>query len=268
MKYIQLICGPAGSGKTTYVTSLSNLTLQGSARRTVYCVNLDPGCDSYTYDAAFDVRELVGVEDVMEELEMGPNGATIYCHEYLLENVDWLQDKLEEFPEDAYIVLDCCGQIELYTHLDVMQRLVSSLTSFGCSVVALFLVDATFVADAGKFISGSLLSLSCMLKLELPHVNVLTKCDLLPEGEVDRILDMKSASAVELPSRNPVLNGLTRALQEIIDDFSQVAFLPLNLKEEGSLELVLEHADHALQWGEGRDVEVNEDLFGEGGEEG
>ena len=79
-----------------------------------------------------------------------------------------------------------------------MQRLVSSLQSFGCSVVALFLVDATFVADAGKFISGSLMSLSCMLKLELPHVNVLTKCDLLPEGEVDKILDMKSASSVEV----------------------------------------------------------------------
>ena len=87
MKYIQLICGPAGSGKTTYVTSLSHLVLQGSARRTIYCANLDPGCDSYTYDAAFDVRELIGVEDVMEEMEMGPNGATIYCHEYLLENI-------------------------------------------------------------------------------------------------------------------------------------------------------------------------------------
>ena len=62
-----------------------------------------------------------------------------------------------------------------------------------------------------------------------------------------------------------MLNTLTRALQEIIDDFSQVAFLPLNVKEEGSLELVLGHADHALQWGEGRDVEINEELFGEGG---
>ena len=71
MKYVQLICGPAGSGKTTYVTALSHLIQQGSLRRTIHCANLDPGCDSYTYDAAFDVRELIGVEDVMEEVRSG-----------------------------------------------------------------------------------------------------------------------------------------------------------------------------------------------------
>lgn len=37
-----------------------------------------------------------------------------------------------------------------------------------------------FVSDVTKYISGCMASLSAMIQLELPHVNVLTKVDLLP----------------------------------------------------------------------------------------
>ncbi len=36
-------------------------------------------------------------------------------------------------------------------------------------------------ADASKFISGCMQALSAMVKLELPHVNVLTKMDICPD---------------------------------------------------------------------------------------
>ena len=36
-----------------------------------------------------------------------------------------------------------------------------------------------FFSDAAKFISVLLTSLSTMLQIELPHVNVLSKCDLI-----------------------------------------------------------------------------------------
>jgi hypothetical protein len=31
--------------------------------------------------------------------------------EYLLENLDWLQDHLEAYNEDEYLILDCPGQV-------------------------------------------------------------------------------------------------------------------------------------------------------------
>ena len=40
--------------------------------------------------------------------------------EYLIENIEWLMDELAEFAEDSFILFDCPGQIELYSHLDVM----------------------------------------------------------------------------------------------------------------------------------------------------
>ena len=47
-------------------------------------------------------------------------------------------------------------------------------------IAACYLLDSQFVADVAKFISGVLCCLSAMTSLELPHVNVLSKCDLLP----------------------------------------------------------------------------------------
>lgn len=41
------------------------------------------------------------------------------------------------------------------------------------------LVDAYYCTDPSKFISAALLSLSTMLRLALPHVNVLSKMDLI-----------------------------------------------------------------------------------------
>jgi hypothetical protein len=77
--------------------------------RTVHCVNLDPAaeelllavarpipsrgvCDHWgRYECSIDVRELVSVEDVMAEMNLGPNGGLVYAMEYLVENIDWLQ---------------------------------------------------------------------------------------------------------------------------------------------------------------------------------
>ena len=148
MKYIQLVCGPAGSGKSTYVSALQEHCSNNG--RQIHVCNLDPGADHFNYDVAFDIRDLISVEDVMEELELGPNGANIYCHEYLLSNMDWLSEELSQFDEDEYLVFDCAGQIELYTHLDVMKRFVDDLKIWGYNVVGVFVIDATFVTDPGE----------------------------------------------------------------------------------------------------------------------
>ena len=34
----------------------------------------DPAAESFAYPVSFDVRDLITLEDVMEELQLGPNG--------------------------------------------------------------------------------------------------------------------------------------------------------------------------------------------------
>lgn len=46
-------------------------------------------------------------------------------------------------------------------------------------LAAVHLMDAHHITDAGKYVALLLLSLRTMLQMELPHVNVLSKIDLL-----------------------------------------------------------------------------------------
>ena len=41
-----------------------------------------------------DIRDLISLDDVQEELKFGPNGGLVYCMEYLIENIEWLLDEL------------------------------------------------------------------------------------------------------------------------------------------------------------------------------
>jgi GPN-loop GTPase len=204
--HIQIVMGPAGSGKSTYchamqehcATKRAGSSSSATATANIQIANLDPAAEYFQYDPIFDVRDLIQVTEVMTELELGPNGALLYCMEYLLDNLDWLYDELESMHDDDYLLLDCPGQIELYTHVPVQKRLIEAMSQWGYagSMVSVFCIDAAFCIDASKFLSGSLLSLSAMIALELPHVSILTKCDLMSEEEVDRILNYGSASYI------------------------------------------------------------------------
>ncbi len=70
-------------------------------------VNLDPAAEEFGYDVAFDVRDLITLADVMEELSLGPNGGLVYCMEYLLDNLDWLQ--VHELMGNKN--LECCYRV-------------------------------------------------------------------------------------------------------------------------------------------------------------
>lgn len=57
-------------------------------------------------------------------------------------------------------------------------------------LAAVELVDAHLCSDASKFLAALLLSLSSMMHLELPHINVLSKADLVETyGELHFNLD-------------------------------------------------------------------------------
>lgn len=169
----QVVIGPPGSGKTTYCAKVCDFYKQ-KLNRLVAVVNLDPANENMTYKPAVDVMELVSVEDVMASLNLGPNGALMYCAEYLEENFDWLLGKLNGV-RDSYLVFDLPGQIELYTHHGSIKKIFEKLETVGYHLCAVHLVDSHYCSDPTKFISTLLLSLSTMLQIGLPHINVLSK---------------------------------------------------------------------------------------------
>ncbi len=85
-----LVIGAPGVGKTTMVKALSEHMTELSR---LHClVNLDAANENLSYECGVDVRDLITLEEAMEELKLGPNGGTLYCAEFLSSNFSWLED--------------------------------------------------------------------------------------------------------------------------------------------------------------------------------
>ena len=99
MRTILLPVGPPGSGKSTLCNGLQQF--MRAINRPCSVGNLDPANDNIPYDGAFDVRELVSVEEVMEREELGPNGGVLWAMEELEANFDWLEERIVDCGESS-----------------------------------------------------------------------------------------------------------------------------------------------------------------------
>ncbi|KAF7131332.1 hypothetical protein CNMCM5793_004446 [Aspergillus hiratsukae] len=274
-KFGVLVMGPAGAGKSTFCSALIQ-HLQ-TTRRSCFYVNLDPAAESFNYEPDLDIRELITLEDVMEEMELGPNGGLIYCFEFLLQNLDFLSQALDPLSEEYLIIFDMPGQIELYTHIPLLPSLVQHLSRQGplnISLCAAYLLESTFVVDKAKFFAGTLSAMSAMLMLEMPHVNILSKMDqvrdMVSRKELKRFVnvdvgllqdddvDAEETAEGDPSSTDTLLSGgsfkrLNRAVGQLIDDFSMVSFLKLDVQDEDSVAAVLSHIDDAIQYHEAQE---------------
>ncbi|KAI5642216.1 conserved hypothetical ATP binding protein domain-containing protein [Phthorimaea operculella] len=254
MRYAQLVVGPAGSGKSTYCSTM--VKHAADAKRIVEVVNLDPAAEHFDYEPLVDIRELIHVDDAMEdeELQFGPNGGLVFCIETLLENSDWLEEQLGDVDDD-YILFDCPGQIELYTHLPVMRKLVDMLQRWNFRLCAVFMIDSQFMVDGAKFLSGTMAALSVMVNLELPHVNILTKMDLLTKTARKQLDDYLEPDPHILLAE--MRNGkskwhekyskLTEAIGEVIENFSLVRTIYSTSKNMYTQQDVLKPTDFAAR---------------------
>ncbi|KAK2716566.1 GPN-loop GTPase 3-like isoform X2 [Artemia franciscana] len=263
MKYAQIVIGPAGCGKSTYCSTIQK---HGeAANRTIEVVNLDPAAEYFDYSASGDIRDLISVDDVMEDedLKLGPNGGLVFCMQYMVENQEWLNDLVNCPGEDDYIVFDCPGQIELYTHLTVMKDFVRLLQQWKFQVCIVYVMDSHFVVDIPSYIAGMLTTLSVMMNLDVPHVSILSKIDLLSassRNKVEQFLDPSERGLSELIDPNPWMEKHTKLMKKIakiVDDYGFVHFMPLNITDETSITEALTFIDiRCLQFGEDEDVKT------------
>ena len=271
--------GPAGAGKTTFCTAL--ITHLQHSRRSCFYVNLDPAATTFSYQPDLDIRDLISLEDVMEEMSLGPNGGLIFCFEFLLQNLDFLSSAIEPLSEEYLIIFDLPGQIELYTHIPLLPELLKYLGRMGplnISLCAAYLLEATFVVDKAKFFAGTLSAMSAMINMELPHINVLSKMDLVKNqvgnkelkrfvdpdanllddedtgrGNFEYDMEVKDPGQTENVMTGGSFKQLNRAVARLIDDFSMVSFLQLDVNDEDSVGAILSYIDDAIQYHEAQE---------------
>lgn len=202
----------------------------------------------------------------MDELDLGPNGGLMYCFEFLMQNLDWFDEEIGNY-EDEYLIFDCPGQIELYTHMPVVPTLVKHMQNqLNFSVCCVYLLEASFILDRAKYFSGVLSAMSAMILLETPHINVLSKVDLLtdvPKRELKRYLDPDPLLMAEEADdeMNPKYFNLSKAIAQLCEDFGMVELLPLHAKNPESVETIISYIDDITQWSENQEPKEPDDEF-------
>ncbi|OAX32944.1 cytoplasmic protein [Rhizopogon vinicolor AM-OR11-026] len=240
MPFGEVVCGAPGSGKSTYCYGKHQLFT--ALNRPISIVNLDPANDNLPYPCTVDIASLITLQDVMDEHGLGPNGGMLYCMEYLDANFDWLEVRLKELGPDAYVLFDIPGQVELSTNHESLKHIVQRLTKIGFKLAAVHLCDAHYVTDAATYVSVLLLSLRTMLQLELPHINILSKVDLIAQyGDLDFNLDfyteVQDLSYLEnvLNTTSPRCTALNMAFCSVIKDYGLVGFETLAVEDKASM---------------------------------
>jgi len=305
----------------------------------------DPAAESFNYPVAFDLRDLVSLDDVMEELHLGPNGCAgraarpapqhlralvgsatrarvrrglLYCMEYLEENLDeWLGEELQArapprrrrrrparrgcarrsraacalpgraagaagrarrgsrrrarappaarraacaapcarrgarrpcqaargaqgYGEEDYVLFDCPGQVELYSHCSAFRALAEHLRREGWAAAAVYCIDCQFVAEPAKFVAGALQARAA------PAARAGRRAPLLSErGRAARRGGLRARSVGFFLSADYSTQKLTLHFDPQVVWISQFLSVPLSSR----VNRVICHTQHEpLQW--------------------
>ena len=177
------ISGTAGAGKSLLTSKLHEYYTKNGAFAAV--LNLDPGVESVPYTCDIDVRDYVDIVSIMQQYDLGPNGALVMANDLIASKIDDIKNEVNRVNPD-YLIVDTPGQIELFAYRSSGRFIVENISSE--EKVTIFLFDGALITSPVNFVSIALLATSIRLRLNLPTINVLTKTDLIGDKS-NEILD-------------------------------------------------------------------------------
>lgn len=136
-------------------------------------------------------------------------------------------------------MVDMPGQVELYAsdHQALKKTLKSLETDLNFQFVVVHLIDSQYLYDRMKFLSSLTLSLTAIIGMELPMLNLITKVDLMEKmGRPDmnlmfyegctnglKYLFFDEFENADDPSVSPFtkrFGALTKSLCELVENYS------------------------------------------------
>jgi GTPase SAR1 family protein len=181
---IVFVIGTAGSGKSLLTASFNEWLKVGKQKAST--VNLDPGVLNLPYTPDIDIRDYIDINSIMDEYNLGPNGALVLAADLIAEEAERLGGEIEDLQSDVVIV-DTPGQMELFAFRASGPYIANELTKEQKAIIYLF--DAVFSFNPLNYVSNMFLSAAVYNRFFFPQLHVLSKCDLLPPEEANRIVE-------------------------------------------------------------------------------
>ncbi|KAK6201605.1 uncharacterized protein RJT21DRAFT_120665 [Scheffersomyces amazonensis] len=172
-----VICiGMAGSGKTTFMQRLNSHL--HSKKTPPYVINLDPAVLKVPFGANIDIRDSVKYKKVMEEYNLGPNGAIVTSLNLFATKIDQVIKLVEKRSDKVKnVIIDTPGQIECFIWSASGSIITEAFASTFPTVIA-YIVDTPRNTSPTTFISNMLYACSILYKTKLPMIVVFNKTDV------------------------------------------------------------------------------------------
>jgi len=205
--FIVFIIGTAGSGKSLLTATFTDwLRL---SKQNVIAVNLDPGVLTLPYTPDIDIRDYIKIEQLMEQYGLGPNGALIMAADLIAEETERLGEEIATFNPDIALV-DTPGQMELFAFRASGPYIANELTKEPRALIYLF--DSVFSSNPLNYVSNVFLAAAVYNRFFTPQVHVLSKSDLLPPEDMNRIVDWSANPTALEAAIEEKLTGTRRLL--------------------------------------------------------
>ncbi|HLE96268.1 MAG TPA: ATP/GTP-binding protein [Candidatus Thermoplasmatota archaeon] len=242
--------GTAGSGKTRFASAFQRYLTQGGHGSVV--VNLDPGAEQLPYAPDVDIRDWIVLGDVMDKYQLGPNGAQVVAADLLALRAEEIREAIESFRTD-YVIFDTPGQTELFVFRESGRALLDAIGRERAMVA--FLVDPFLAKHPSSFVAQLMLSATVNFRFGLPTANVLTKTDLIPEADAEKLLrwaaEPDELMTALLEERPDLYVQLTTDLAKVLEGMSGgVRMIGASSETLEGMEDVYAHAQNIVLGGE------------------
>lgn len=206
MKVVFFI-GTAGSGKSLLTASFADWLKLRKQKTAI--LNLDPGVLAMPYTPDMDIRNFINIEKLMNEYNLGPNGALLMAADLIADQASEIGGELENLQSDIVLV-DTPGQMELFAFRASGPYIVNELSKGPKALIYLF--DSVFSSNPLNYVSNLFLSAAVYNRFFVSQVYVLSKCDLLPRKVIRRIVGWSSNPTFLEEAIEAELNGTRRLL--------------------------------------------------------
>lgn len=172
-----IICiGMAGSGKTTFVQRLNSYLHE--KKNPPYVINLDPAVLKVPFGCNIDIRDSINYKKVMENYNLGPNGAIVTSLNLFSTKIDQVLSIVNKRKDNFnHCIVDTPGQIECFVWSASGSIITESFATEFPTVIA-YIIDTPRCSNPTTFMSNMLYACSILYKTKLPMIVVFNKTDI------------------------------------------------------------------------------------------
>ena len=246
--YSIITLGKAGAGKSLLTSIIAPWYAEKGSD--VLIVNLDPGVKALPYNPDIDIRDFIDIDELMNQYQLGPNGALILASDLIATKIGEIRDEIHKASPD-YVFFDTPGQIELFSYRESGYYFINNISEE--DKLSFFLFDSTLVSTPANFISIALHSASVKLRLQIPQISILSKRDLI--GEKWKRVMSWSANSARLQEDMKDLEGdtytlATETLNALVESGFGETMLPFSANENIGLVEIAATISRILSSGE------------------